>query len=88
MKINIEKLIDTAKIKLSEAEKPVFTAKLEEIAAAISGMPDIDGAPCIPGTEQPIPLREDRVLPSLKRDDALKNAPKSEAGCFVVPKTL
>lgn len=33
-------------------------------------------------------LREDEVKESLKRDDAVRNAPDKEAGCYVVPRIV
>jgi len=33
-------------------------------------------------------LREDEVRPSFPRGEILANAPQTEAGCIVVPKTV
>jgi aspartyl/glutamyl-tRNA(Asn/Gln) amidotransferase C subunit len=33
-------------------------------------------------------LREDQLRPSLSQDDAMRNAPKSSKGLFVVPKIV
>lgn len=33
-------------------------------------------------------LREDEVVPSFDRDELLRNAPASEDGAFLVPKTV
>jgi aspartyl-tRNA(Asn)/glutamyl-tRNA(Gln) amidotransferase subunit C len=33
-------------------------------------------------------MRKDEVLPSLPRDDALRNAPRRANGLFVVPKIV
>jgi aspartyl-tRNA(Asn)/glutamyl-tRNA(Gln) amidotransferase subunit C len=36
----------------------------------------------------PLKLRPDTVIPSIDRDEMVKNAPKSEDGYFVVPKVV
>jgi len=50
---------------------------------------DIEGAePMTTPVNTPLPLREDAVTDGGIQDQVLKNAPKSEEGFFVVPKSV
>ena len=40
---------------------------------------------CFPVTNV---MREDEVQPSMSADEIVANAPESQDGCFVVPKTV
>lgn len=53
------------------------------------GEVETDGVePLNTAVQTPLPLREDEVTDGEIRDQVLKNAPKSEEGFFVVPKSV
>ncbi len=95
MRVNAElisHLEELSALTLSEDEKRRLAGDLEEIlgymarlselgareAAADSGIAK-EGMNC---------FREDAVKPSLEREKLLKNAPKSENGTFIAPRTV
>ena len=50
---------------------------------------DVEGvAPMTSAVAMPAPMRADAVTDGGKREDVLKNAPKSEDGFFVVPRSV
>ena len=50
---------------------------------------DVEGVePMTSAVDMPAPLRADAVTDGGKRDDVLKNAPKSDDGFFVVPRSV
>jgi aspartyl-tRNA(Asn)/glutamyl-tRNA(Gln) amidotransferase subunit C len=89
VEIDVDHVAWLARLELTEEEKEVFGRQLRQIlehAAAISSL-DIGD---VPPTSHPLPLsnvmREDRVEPSLSREEALSGAPRAEGGYFVVPR--
>jgi len=53
------------------------------------GEVDVEGVePMTSAVDMPAPLRADKVSDGGKRDDVLKNAPKSDDGFFVVPRSV
>ena len=53
------------------------------------GEVDVEGVePMTSAVDMPAPLRADAVSDGGKRDDVLKNAPKSDDGFFVVPRSV
>ncbi|MEP3653818.1 MAG: Asp-tRNA(Asn)/Glu-tRNA(Gln) amidotransferase subunit GatC [Litorimonas sp.] len=53
------------------------------------GEVDVEGVePMTSAVDMPAPLRADAVSDGGKREDVLKNAPKSDDGFFVVPRSV
>lgn len=84
-------LADAAKIKLTDEETAAIAAELSRRIRYIDLLHTLDTQD-IPPTTVPCPLqnclREDVLTPSLPRTDILQNAPASEEGFFLVPKTI
>jgi aspartyl-tRNA(Asn)/glutamyl-tRNA(Gln) amidotransferase subunit C len=79
-------IAELARLKLSDAEIDRMTQQLSAILDYAARLQELD-TEAIPPTASVVPLqnvmREDRVLPSLPRDQVLANAPdKSEDGDF------
>ena len=51
-------------------------------------LPEIDGTDSGLDPQNPMELRRDVVIPSVRREEILKNAPATQSGCVVVPKTV
>lgn len=76
----------------------VEAAQLQPIAEDLNGIlgwieqlgeVDVDGVePMTSAVDMAAPLRADNVSDGGKRDDVLKNAPKSDDGFFVVPRSV
>jgi aspartyl-tRNA(Asn)/glutamyl-tRNA(Gln) amidotransferase subunit C len=87
----VETIAELAKLTLTDAEKTMLQAQLSSILeyAAILQQVDTTG---IPPTASALPLnnvmRSDRVGLSLTNEEALANAPETEAGNFRVRAVL
>lgn len=84
----LEKL---ARITLSEDEKKKVGNELQDILTYIDMLNELDTdgveamSHCFPVTNV---MREDEVAPSMSPDEIVANAPESQDGYFVVPKTV
>ena len=84
----LEKL---ARITLTEDEEKKVGNELQDILTYIDMLNELDTdgveamSHCFPVTNV---MREDEVQPSMSADEIAANAPESQDGCFVVPKTV
>lgn len=84
----LEKL---ARITLSEDEEKKVSNELQDILTYIDMLNELDTdgveamSHCFPVTNV---MREDEVAPSMSPDEIVANAPESQDGYFVVPKTV
>ena len=84
----LEKL---ARITLSEYEEKKVGNELQDILTYIDMLNELDTdgveamSHCFPVTNV---MREDEVAPSMSPDEIVANAPESQDGYFVVPKTV
>lgn len=84
----LEKL---ARITLTEDEEKKVGNELQDILTYINMLNELDTegveamSHCFPVTNV---MREDEVQPSMSADEIVANAPESQDGCFVVPKTV
>ena len=84
----LEKL---ARITVSEDEEKKVGNELQDILTYIDMLNELDTdgveamSHCFPVTNV---MREDEVAPSMSPDEIVANAPESQDGYFVVPKTV
>lgn len=84
----LEKL---ARITLTEDEEKKVGNELQDILTYIDMLNELDTdgveamSHCFPVTNV---MREDEVQPSMSADEIVANAPESQDGYFVVPKTV
>ncbi|MCH2547692.1 MAG: Asp-tRNA(Asn)/Glu-tRNA(Gln) amidotransferase subunit GatC [Alphaproteobacteria bacterium] len=90
-KQEVEKIGKLAHIKLTEEDKEHFGNEISQILKWVEQLQEVD----TDGIEQmtsvgsmTLPRRKDEVTDGHCRDDILANAPKSEYGCFAVPKVI
>lgn len=87
----VEHLAWLARLELTEEEKELYTQQLNEILEYFNRLSEIDTSN-VPPTYHVIGkvnvFREDEVQPSLKTEEALKNAPRKRNGFFEAPKIL
>jgi aspartyl-tRNA(Asn)/glutamyl-tRNA(Gln) amidotransferase subunit C len=80
-----------ARLELTPDELELFTSQLAAVLEHAADVEALDVADVEP-TMHPYPLtnvlREDRVRPSVDRDEVLAEAPSSEGGRFRVPPIL
>lgn len=88
MEINIKKIAKLAKIKIKPGEEEKFTNAILDISSQMDKIPHLPLDINLLDSKNPMTLREDKAVDKNNRDLILKNAPKSTAGCVVVPRTV
>ena len=88
MKIDVEHIAHLSKLSFNEEEKAKKEKELGSIIELVENLPDVKGNLNGAEIENRMDLREDEIMPSMKREDLLKNAPEVKAGCLVVPQTV
>ncbi len=87
----VEHVAKLARLEFNEEEKKKLTGHLAEILDYIEQLNELD-TENIPPTSHVIPVknvvRQDKIKPSLTRDEALANAPSNVDGLFEVPKIV
>ncbi len=87
----VRKVAYLARLLLSEDEIAEMAAQLSRILEYMEILRGVDASHVEP-MAHPLELtnvfREDRVAPSLPREEALKNAPKHDGECYLVPAVL
>jgi aspartyl-tRNA(Asn)/glutamyl-tRNA(Gln) amidotransferase subunit C len=90
-KIDIKKIANIAKLKLSESEEEKYYNDLKKILTVFKNISEINTDNIKP-TFQPIKvkntLREDKILPSLKIEEALSNTKNKKDRHFTGPKAI
>ena len=85
---DIEYVAKLAKLKLSDEEKERLVNQMGDIVEFANKISELDTEGIKPTNhilEVKNVFREDELKESYTRDEILKNAPKKEAGCIVVP---
>ncbi|MBE9529340.1 MAG: Asp-tRNA(Asn)/Glu-tRNA(Gln) amidotransferase subunit GatC [Proteobacteria bacterium] len=88
---DVEYVAGLARLNLKEGEVNTYTAQLQRILSYVEKLSELDTEgvePTAYSESTSTPMREDVVHDSLARDEALKNAPSIERGCFKVPKII
>lgn len=89
---DVARIATLARLELSETELDVFARQLGDILEYAERIQDVDtdGVPPYASTLPSDALRADDPVPSLSREDALRNAPHGDlaSGTFVVPKVI
>lgn len=88
---DIQYVAHLARIELSPAEQQKLGAQLGNILGYIEKLKELDVSGVDP-TAHAVPManvsRSDEVRPGLTNDEALRNAPASANGLFMVPKIV
>ena len=80
-----------ARLALSAEEVERFTPQLDAILSAFQKLSTVDTQGASAQSHAvaiELPLREDEVAPTLSREEAMKNAPASDQGSFLVLKIV
>lgn len=86
--INIRHIAKLAKLHVDENEIAKLEKQMGEIVSMVEKLPDFPNTKIELKKEDAMKLREDVAEESPKRELILANAPKTEAGCIVVPKIV
>lgn len=87
----VVKVAGLARLKLSDAEIDDYAGKLGQVLGYIAVLNEVDTTnvePMVHAIELRNVFRADEVQPSLPRTEALRNAPKTDGVCFLVPQIL
>ena len=87
----VRKVAKLARLQLSEADVARFTQQLGQVLEYVEMLSELNTdrvEPLAHPLEIENVLREDEPTPSLSREAALSNAPKSDGRCFLVPQIL
>ena len=87
----ILKIASLAKLHLSDEEVSLYTDQINEILEYMNQLDELDTEDIEPLShvlDQINMTRKDEQTPSLTREEALKNAPKSDDDYFIVPNVI
>ena len=89
--MEIEYVALLARLKLSDAEKSLFTRQVGSIIDYIDKLSELDTKETEP-TAHVLPMknvfRDDELRPSLHREKAMQNAPRQDGKHYRVPKII
>ncbi len=88
MEIDIKRLAKLSKLSIPEEKIEEFRKKMEDIIQMVENLPDLDTEGSLVDPTDTMELRKDVVQPSFPRDEMLKNAPYTAAGCILIPKVV
>lgn len=87
----VAKIARLARIRVTEEEKAHYAKELSGILAFVEQLNEVntDGVPqMVSVADLKLPWREDKVTDGNQQEAVTANAPKSDYGCFVVPKVM
>jgi aspartyl-tRNA(Asn)/glutamyl-tRNA(Gln) amidotransferase subunit C len=87
----VKKIAKLARIRLNEDEVSVYTRELSAMMHWIEQLAEVedDGTEAVASvTRHTLPMRVDVVTDGEIAQQVIANAPKSDYGCFVVPKVI
>lgn len=88
MEIDIRHIAKLSRLKIDDSELLDYQKEMSDIIAMVEAMPDIEDELTV-DPDNAMALRKDEIGENkISRDEILKNAPKTVAGCVVVPKTV
>jgi aspartyl-tRNA(Asn)/glutamyl-tRNA(Gln) amidotransferase subunit C len=88
VKINIRHIAKLSRLHIDENEIEKFEKDMQSIVGMVENLPEFKDYSLGLNASDAMVLREDEIMPSMKRSEVLQNAPQSEAGCIVVPKIV
>lgn len=91
MKLDVGYISELARLELTEEEKSLFQAQLDDIVGYMDKINsvNVDGVePMMHGMTLVNVMREDEIQPSMEREEALANAPKRVGDEFLLPKIV
>lgn len=88
MEIDIKKIAKLSRLAIEPEREEKFQKDMQNIIEMVERLPEMGAGDLSSKVEDAMTLREDEIAPSLPREEVLKNAPQTAAGCVVVPKTV
>lgn len=88
MKVDVAHLAKLSRLKIQPEQEATYEAQMQDIIAMVEKLPELTSADSLVDPEHPMEFRKDIAGEAFRREDILKNAPKTQAGCVVVPKVV
>lgn len=86
--IDVQHLAKLSRLRFDETSAAKMAHDMRGIVGMVAKLPDFAETRLTLDVNDRMELRKDEIGPSLEREQVLQNAPKTEAGCVVVPKTV
>ena len=90
-KATVAHIASLARIRLTEAELAPLADELSHILTWVEQLNEVDTSGVTPMASVAatrLPMREDEVTDGARREEILRNAPRTARGFFVVPKVI
>lgn len=88
MPIDLRRMARQAKLSIEDDKLSSFTDEMGKIVKMMEKLPSLETEEVFSGAMETIHLRPDEVRPSLPWEAFLENAPRTEEGYFLVPRTV
>lgn len=88
MEIDIKRIAKLAKLSIPDEKVEKFQKEMEGIIEMVENLPDLNTEGALVDPTNTMELRKDEVQPSYPRNEMLKNAPTTAAGCVMIPKVV
>ena len=89
--MNVAYIAKLASLELSDQEKELFQAQLDQVLAYVDQLNEVELPETISETNRGVSLselREDVATGSISHEEVIQNAPASTNGCIRVPKII
>ncbi len=87
MEMDVRHIAKLSKLKLSDEKVEKFEKEMQGILGMVENLPPLETGVLL-DENNTMTLRADVVEPSFPRDELLKNATETAAGCFKLPKLI
>ncbi len=88
MEINIKHIAKLARLSIEEEKVAKFEKEMIGIIEMCEHLPELPSGGALLDADNTMELRKDVVEKSFNRDEMLKNAPYTAAGCIMIPKVV
>ncbi len=88
MEIDIKRIAKLAKLSIPDDKVEKFQKEMQNIINMVENLPQLDTDGALVDRTDTMQLRKDEIQPSFPREDMLKNAPNTAAGCILIPKVV
>ncbi|MEG0020759.1 MAG: Asp-tRNA(Asn)/Glu-tRNA(Gln) amidotransferase subunit GatC [Oscillospiraceae bacterium] len=88
MDINIKHIAKLARLSIPEEKVAKFESEMVDIIKMVENLPELPLGGALVDVNNTMELRKDEVAASFPRSEMLMNAPKTAAGCILIPKVV
>ncbi|MEG1782895.1 MAG: Asp-tRNA(Asn)/Glu-tRNA(Gln) amidotransferase subunit GatC [Oscillospiraceae bacterium] len=88
MEIDIKHIAKLARLSIPEEKVAKFQHEMEGIIEMVENLPELPAGGALVDESNTMELRKDEVVPSYSREEILRNAPNTAAGCILIPRVV